>query len=203
MSRENLQKEHAEETEEEKEEVSPGWIKISAHSFKRIRKRVNNAVKNGWHSKVDNKSVTMNTVKIFLQDIVSGKFNNAEEAKKMYSNNVYTDEQKIRKSDKIPDRKRDMIEVYDQVSKNFLTPRLIPDMDYVPIYNKSDTTDMSDSETEEETAQRRQGLKILSPDQMLSRLNISLAQLKAGKNSRKLENEIRCIDQKKTKQDNL
>ena len=145
----------------------------------------------------------MNTVKFFLQDIVSGKFNNAEEAKKMYSNNVYTDEQKTRKSDKIPDRKRDMIEVYDQVSKNFLTPRSIPDMDYVPIYDKSDTTDMSDSETEEETAQRRQGLKILSSDQMLSRLNISLAQLKAGKNSRKLENEIRCIDQKKTKQNNL
>ena len=48
------------------------------------------------------------------------------------------------------------------------------------------------------------GLKILTPDQMLSRLPITLAQLKAGNNSEKLKNEIRqllyslflCTDQK-------
>ena len=39
--------------------------------------------------------------------------------------------------------------------------------------------------------QQGQGLKILTPDQMLSRLPISLAQLKAGNNSQKLKNEIR------------
>ena len=33
-----------------------------------------------------------------------------------------------------------------------------------------------------------QGLKVLTPDQMLSRLPISLAQLKAGNNSQKLKN---------------
>ena len=36
-----------------------------------------------------------------------------------------------------------------------------------------------------------QGLKILSRNQMLSRLPITLVQLKAGKNSEKLKNEIR------------
>ena len=41
--------------------------------------------------------------------------------------------------------------------------------------------------------QQRQGLKILTPNQMLSRLPISLAQLKAGNNSEKLKNEIRKI----------
>ena len=35
------------------------------------------------------------------------------------------------------------------------------------------------------------GLKILTPDQMLSRLPITLAQLNAGNNSEKLKNEIR------------
>ena len=35
------------------------------------------------------------------------------------------------------------------------------------------------------------GLKVLTPIQMLSRLSISLAQLKAGNNSEKLKNEIR------------
>ena len=38
--------------------------------------------------------------------------------------------------------------------------------------------------------QSGQGLKILTPNQMLSRLPISLAQLKAGNNSEKLKNEI-------------
>ena len=38
--------------------------------------------------------------------------------------------------------------------------------------------------------QEGQGLKILTPNQMLSRLPISLAQLKAGNNSEKLKNEI-------------
>ena len=37
------------------------------------------------------------------------------------------------------------------------------------------------------------GLKILTPNQMLSRLPISLAQLKAGNNSEKFKNEIRQI----------
>ena len=38
--------------------------------------------------------------------------------------------------------------------------------------------------------QSGQGLKILTPSQMLSRLPISLAQLNAGNNSEKLKNEI-------------
>ena len=41
--------------------------------------------------------------------------------------------------------------------------------------------------------QSGQGLKILTPDQMLSRLPITLAQLKAGNNSQKLINEIRQL----------
>ena len=41
--------------------------------------------------------------------------------------------------------------------------------------------------------QQGKGLKILTPNQMLSRLPISLAQLKEGNNSEKLKNEIRQI----------
>ena len=38
-----------------------------------------------------------------------------------------------------------------------------------------------------------QGLKLLTPNQMLSRLLITLAQLKTGNNSEKLKNEIRQL----------
>ena len=41
--------------------------------------------------------------------------------------------------------------------------------------------------------QKGSGLKILTPNQMLSRLPITLIQLNAGNNSEKLKNEIRQI----------
>ena len=66
------------------------------------------------------------------------------------------------------------------------------------IFNElPDTTDMVDLKSEESAAERRKqkglGLKILTPNQVLSRLPISLAQLKAGNNSEKLKNEIRQL----------
>ena len=55
-----------------------------------------------------------------------------------------------------------------------------------------DTRDMPEIESEESAAQRRnqqgKGLKILTANQMFSRLQISSAQLKAGNNSEKLKN---------------
>ena len=53
----------------------------------------------------------MNLVKFFLQDIVIGKFNNPKEAEKMYLDNIYGDEVKIRRSDNRTDREKD---VYDR-----------------------------------------------------------------------------------------
>ena len=41
--------------------------------------------------------------------------------------------------------------------------------------------------------QEGKGLKILTPNQMLNRLPIALAQLQAGNNSNKLKNEIRQL----------
>ena len=56
---------------------------------------------------------------------------------------------------------------------------------------------MPELESEESAAERRnqqgKGLKILTPNQMLSRLPITLVQLKAGNNSQKLINEIKLL----------
>ena len=64
----------------------------------------------------------------------------------------------------------------------------------------TDIIDRPDLESEESTAQRSnqsrikgQGLKILTPKQIFSRLPISLAQLKAENNSGKLKTEIRQL----------
>ena len=55
--------------------------------------------------------------------------------------------------------------------------------------------DASQKLDEKSAAQRQQGqgLKILIPKQMITRLPILLAQIKAGNNSQKFKNEIRQI----------
>ena len=45
----------------------------------------------------------------------------------------------------------------------------------------------------EQNQQKGQGIKILTPNQMLNRLPIALAQLQGGNNSNKLKNEIRQL----------
>ena len=58
-----------------------------------------------------------------------------------------------------------------------------------------DTIIMPELESDKSAAERRnqegKGIKILTPNQMLSRLSISLAELKAGNNSEKQKNEKR------------
>ena len=49
------------------------------------------------------------------------------------------------------------------------------------------------SNEQKQKGQKQKGLKIMTPNQMLSRLPISLSQLNAGNNSEKLKNEIRQL----------
>ena len=65
------------------------------------------------------------------------------------------------------------------------------------IFHEQSDTNTHDLETEKSPADRRnqqgQGLKTLTPNQMVSRLSTFLAQLKARKSSEKLKNEIRQL----------
>ena len=61
--------------------------------------------------------------------------------------------------------------------------------------DKKQQQNMPELETEQKAAERQQGqgLKILAPKQMITRMRILLAQLRAGNNSEKLKNEIKKI----------
>ena len=61
------------------------------------------------------------------------------------------------------------------------------------IENPNEIVDIVEMILEFNRQQQGQGLKILTPNQMLSRLPISLAQLKSGNNSKKLKIEIRQL----------
>ena len=58
---------------------------------------------------------------------------------------------------------------------------------------KSGIFKVSKESQEDEESQEGEGLKILTPNQMLKRLPIALAQVEAGNNSERLLNEIRQI----------
>ena len=82
-----------------------------------------------------------------------------------------------------------MLEILNYLGEIFNEPKTDDEQPY--------TTAIPHLETEESAAQRRnqreQGLKILTPNQMLRILPITLAQLNAGNNSEKLKNEIRQL----------
>ena len=70
----------------------------------------------------------------------------------------------------------------------FVSDYIVSDENVSYSDSKQDFFDSEFSDTKE-----RKGLQILTPDQMLSRLPITLAQLKAGNNSENLKNEIRQL----------
>ena len=59
--------------------------------------------------------------------------------------------------------------------------------------NPNGIVDIIEKIVEFNRQQQGQGLKIQTPNQILSRLPISLAQINAGSNSKKLKNEIRQL----------
>ena len=61
------------------------------------------------------------------------------------------------------------------------------------IENPYKIVDLVENILEFNKLQQGRGVEILTPDQMFSRLPISLAQLKTGNNSGKLKNEIRQL----------
>ena len=91
--------------------------------------------------------------------------------------------------DEIKNKNLDLIAYF--VEKILVTVKKINNQE-----EQLNTTDMPESEDEEEASQRQQKgqrLKILTPKQMIIRLSILLAQLKAGTNSQKLKNETKQL----------
>ena len=100
---------------------------------------------------------------------------------------LYETKNKIKKrNDKLVEKKRwsnlkDEVEKMSKDEKETEQPnKILKSLKEILNFNK-------------ETQKQGLSLKILTPDQMLSRLTISLAQLNAGNNSEKLKNEIRQL----------
>ena len=111
-------------------------------------------------------------------------------------NDIAEDVNKLNKLKPTESRKK-ILPIFKQLEEIFMESKADEEVDDGADNEVDDETDMPELEIEESGAQRReqegQGLKILTPQQILSTLPISLAQLKAGNNSQKLKSEIRQL----------
>ena len=84
--------------------------------------------------------------------------------------------------------------IKDKLANLMEAVKRIPTNDAKKIKNRNNMLDIVERIPEfNQLNQSGQGLKILTPNQILSRLPISFAQLNAGNNSQKLKNEIRQL----------
>ena len=160
---------------------------------------INKANENKLMTRLGKKSITLKDAKELLENIISGNINK-KKARAIYAS-IADDTNKLIGPKSTVSREKIKF-IFKQLQEIFMESKTDEEVDD-EIDNEvddetdeqPDTTDMPELKSEEFAAQRREdegkGLKTLTPEEMLSRLLISLAQLKAGNNSQKLENEIR------------
>ena len=189
----------------------PKWIKVSKRRFDVIKKKVQNAKSNNLQARSqEGKVININESKKLLHEIENSQITYEEALKRI--ENIRSDINKFLSEQSINLNQVNVLNILFMVNEIFTgeseSVGVSEKGDFEIFKEKSDkekqksneqpdTTDMPELESEESAAERRnqqgQGLKILTPDQMLSRLPITLAQLKAGNNSEKLKNEIRQL----------
>ena len=162
----------------------PKWLNVSIKIFNEILSIITKAKNNGIEVNVDGTEITLDNAERILKFIASGKIDRSEF--KRECNNMVDDVKAILQKPMLKRSQKKMVEALSLLKE-------IPK----PNDEQPDTTDMYELESEESAAQRRnhpgQGLKILTPDQMLIRLPITLAQLKAVITPEKLKTEIRQL----------
>ena len=174
---------------EQQDELKPSkWVNVSKERFIEILSIITKAKNDGLKTNVDVQEITLDNAESLLKSITSAKINNSE-FKKKYKN-IVDDVDAILEKPVLTRTQEKMVNILSLLTEIPKSKDKKPD-------EQRDTTDMSELESEEspeqEKNQRGQELKILTPNQMLSRLRIILVQLKAGSNSEKLKNEIRQL----------
>ena len=142
----------------------PKWVKVSEERLSEILSTVTKAKNEGLKANVDGREITINNAERLLKDLGNGILDGHE------FKNSYIIYYTIVNKSLLTRSQNKMLESL-LLLKEILKPKKSDE--------QSDTTDMPELEIEESAAERRnqpgQGLKILIPDQMLSRLPITLA----------------------------
>ena len=175
------------ESKKQPKEPNFDWLHAPKSQLENLLKNIKISDKK-TKLKKDNveKKIKLKDLEEFLEDILEGKINNRIDAAKELSKRIMADYEFLEEYN--PQRNSIGKEIKDFIkdAKDIVFGALSP-------FEDDNTTDIPPLETEQEAAQiqQGQGLKILTPKQMITTLPILLAQLRAGNNSKKLKNEIR------------
>ena len=160
-------------------------INVSGKRFNEILSIVTEAKSEWLRTNIDGRKITLDNAKSLLKDLGNGILDGREF--KIRYKDIANDVEAIVNNPIITRNQEKIVKILSLL-KEILKPKKSDE--------QPDTTDMPELEEEsaaEKRNQQGQGLKIVTPDQMLSRLPITLAQLKAGNNSQNLINEIRQL----------
>ena len=164
--------------------------------FNEIKYVITRANESKLMTRLEKRNITLKNAEKLLEGIISGKINK-KKATDMY-NDIAEDVNKLNKLKPTESRKK-MLPIFEQLQEIFVRSKADASVDDEAddeVDEQPDTTDIPELESEESAGQRKQqgqGVKILTPKLLITRLTILLAQLKAGNNSQKLKNEIRQL----------
>ena len=143
----------------------PKWVNLREERFNEILSIITEAKNNRIKTNVDGREIILHNAESLVKDVSSGKIDKREFKKKY--NNIADNVEKILDKPMLTKSQNKNVEILLQL-KEFVEG---------PPYRQPDT--MLELESEGSAAQRRnqqgKGLKILTPNQKLSRLPISLA----------------------------
>ena len=182
------------------------WIKVSKQRLDMIKKKVQNAKTNKLQVRPKgSKVININESSKLLHEMENSQITYEEALKRI--KNIHSDINKIISMESLNSNQINLLNILFRVNETFNGEIKIAEVNKEGSFEifeekqksgeEPDATDMPELESEESAAERRnksgRGLKILTPGQMLSRLPISIAQLKAENNSQKLKDEIRQL----------
>ena len=150
----------------------PKWVKVSEKRFNEILSIVTEAKNNGLKTSVDGREITLDNIGSLLKDVGSGEIDGSQ-YKKEY-NNIVNDADVIVNKPMLTRNQEKIVKIISTL-KEILEPSN-KKSDKQP-----DIIDMPELESEESAAEQRRrnqqgkGLKILTSNQMISRLPITLA----------------------------
>ena len=174
---------------DKKELVKPNfeWIR-DTEAFNEVLDMVEKNIE--LEAITDSKVVNLKRVSRFIDDILSGKINNKHDAEKI-CREIMEDENLLRRYRNFSKNKN--VQTIATIISNLgyaVFGLYLPSKCNANDVENVDIRDMPGLESEEDTAIKGTGLKIMIPSQLITRLPILLAQKQAGNSSQKLDNEI-------------
>ena len=128
------------------------WIKISNGAFTLLKNRIDNAVNKNLGTFIDKEKINYLPFQEFLQNILDGRFNNAEEAREYYTTNIYKNYE-IKMNNVCTPAVEEMKDTFKEVKKN-ITPTICVDEESTDTDSESRKLDVAQgekSESEEDT----------------------------------------------------